>query len=104
MILRVAERVVRSALIGYAAGSVWLRYKGPSWLDRIARRDPEARDLSAHLGRRGLLQLPHRRFDALAADVADKLLHQPLSRPVRRHPAGRAPEAPGGASTECLRL
>ena len=47
MILRVAERVVRSALIGYAAGSVWLRYKGPSWLDRIARRDPKARDLSA---------------------------------------------------------
>ena len=47
MILRVAERVVRSALIGYAAGSVWLRYKAPSWLDRIARRDPKARDLSA---------------------------------------------------------
>ena len=45
--IRVAwERVSRSVRIAYVAASVWRRYKVPSWLDRIARRDPKARDLT----------------------------------------------------------
>ena len=47
LLLAVANRVWRSARIGYTAVCVWLRYKLPRWWDRALRRDPDARDLSA---------------------------------------------------------
>jgi predicted unusual protein kinase regulating ubiquinone biosynthesis (AarF/ABC1/UbiB family) len=47
LLLAVANRVWRSARIGYTAVCVWLRYKLPHWWDRALRRDPDARDLSA---------------------------------------------------------
>ncbi len=45
MIGEAVERVVRSTRIGYAAACVWLRYKLPSWLDRLSGRDPKDRNL-----------------------------------------------------------
>ncbi|MEE9254576.1 MAG: AarF/UbiB family protein, partial [Pseudomonadales bacterium] len=43
---RIAERVYRSARIGYTAASVWLRYKLPRWWDARRGRDPDERDMA----------------------------------------------------------
>ena len=44
---RVAERLYRNARIGWTALCVWLRYKVPTWWDRLLRRDPARRDMAA---------------------------------------------------------
>ena len=44
---RIAERLYRNARIGWTALCVWLRYKTPQWWDRLLRRDPERRDMTA---------------------------------------------------------
>jgi predicted unusual protein kinase regulating ubiquinone biosynthesis (AarF/ABC1/UbiB family) len=41
------ERAYRGTRIGYTAICVWLRIKLPRWWDRLLRRDPESRDMSA---------------------------------------------------------
>ena len=41
----VPERIYRSAIIGWTALCVWLRYKAPQWWDRLLRRDANARDM-----------------------------------------------------------
>lgn len=46
MISKIAERGARSILIGYVAACVWLRYKLPTWRDRLTGRDPKSRDLT----------------------------------------------------------
>jgi predicted unusual protein kinase regulating ubiquinone biosynthesis (AarF/ABC1/UbiB family) len=47
MIARLFERAYRSTRIGWTALCVWLRYQTPKWWDRLRRRDPDLRDMSA---------------------------------------------------------
>lgn len=51
---RVWDRVYRSGRIGFTALCVWLRYKTPSWYDRLRGADPDARDKSGIHARNAL--------------------------------------------------
>jgi predicted unusual protein kinase regulating ubiquinone biosynthesis (AarF/ABC1/UbiB family) len=47
IVARIAERLYRNVRIGWTASCVWLRYKTPQWWDRLLRRDPAQRDMTA---------------------------------------------------------
>ncbi len=47
IVSRLAERLYRNARIGWTASCVWLRYKTPQWWDKLLRRDPAQRDMTA---------------------------------------------------------
>ena len=56
LVRRLWDRLYRSARIGFTALGVWLRYKGPTWYDRVQGTDPEARDKSS-IHRRNATQI-----------------------------------------------
>ena len=56
LVRRLWDRLYRSARIGFTALCVWLRYKVPTWYDRVQGTDPEARDKSG-IHRRNATQI-----------------------------------------------